>query len=79
MRNRDPIITEFAVQVRESGRITWDGLDEFIWWLLHRKPPEGLESYAKKIQFIEIKKALLVFILDLRNTHLFIQRPIKDF
>jgi hypothetical protein len=35
MPKRKRILTEFAIQVFEDGRIAYDGFDRFLWELLH--------------------------------------------
>jgi hypothetical protein len=49
MSKRNPIITEFSVQIFADGRINWDGFDEFLWWRFQTKPLEGFEVYANII------------------------------
>ncbi len=48
-KKRKMLITEFAIQVY-SDRISWDGFDKFLWWLLTRKSNGGFLSHARKIQ-----------------------------
>ena len=41
------LIAEFLVQVYPN-KIEWDGLDEFLWQLLHAKPQSGFLSLLKR-------------------------------
>ena len=46
---RNVLITEFWVRIYANGMIDWDGVDAFMWWLMHRKPKEGFLPYTRKI------------------------------
>jgi hypothetical protein len=48
-RLHDVVVTEFAVRVY-ADRIDWDGLDAFLWWLIHRRPREGFLTDARTIK-----------------------------
>lgn len=48
-KQRRMIVTEFVVSVYADGRIEWDGIDGFLWWLMHRKPKDGFLPHARRI------------------------------
>ncbi|MFA6433727.1 MAG: hypothetical protein WCW52_03445 [Elusimicrobiales bacterium] len=48
-KQRRMIVTEFVVSVYADGRIDWDGIDCFMWWLMHQKPREGFLPHARRI------------------------------
>lgn len=45
-RRRDWVLAEFAVTVRESG-IDYDGLDAFLWRLIHARPKGGFLPHLR--------------------------------
>jgi hypothetical protein len=40
MRKRDPILAEFCIRVFGSGKIDWDGADEFLRRRLLQRPKD---------------------------------------
>ena len=49
MRKRNILLTEFTVQVYTNGKVDWGGADEFLLWLIRRKPKDGFLPYVRKI------------------------------
>lgn len=57
MSSRDILIAEFTVRIFTGCRVDWDGADEFLWWILHRKLVSCNKADADKIAQFGILRA----------------------